>query len=257
MSWSGAKVRLADLIAEFGRPSTASSQQAAAYPFTRLRADGIWTLDRDVPDDSVGQLERAPVTGRLDPAVEGALRVPGAVEAVARSLVESQFPMTVVPDVLVAVGLDPETVLAGSAFGPARARRNQGWPRQILELWDFACGFCQYDGRLGSAVVGIEAAHVRWFNLGGPDDLDNGLALCSLHHKLFDRGALGIGPDHSVVVSRHFTARTEVAKRVYDLRGHRLRARVGTPMPAVRHVEWHRSEVFKGDSLAELNEGAD
>ncbi len=33
--------------------------------------------------------------------------------------------------------------------------------------------------------MGIGAAHVQWFNVGvgGPDNLDNGLALCSLHHK--------------------------------------------------------------------------
>ena len=40
--------------------------------------------------------------------------------------------------------------------------------------------------------MGIEAAHIRWFNLCGPDVPDNGLALCALHYKLLDRGALGL-----------------------------------------------------------------
>jgi HNH endonuclease len=44
--------------------------------------------------------------------------------------------------------------------------------------------------------VGIEAAHVQWFNFGGPDSLDNGLALCSLHHKLFDVGVHNLDAYH-------------------------------------------------------------
>jgi predicted restriction endonuclease len=32
-------------------------------------------------------------------------------------------------------------------------------------------------------------------------DIDNGLCLCSLHHKLFDKGVLGVGwgPAHGVL----------------------------------------------------------
>ena len=40
LPWSEAEHRLADLLAEFGRPSTTGRAQSAAYPFTRLRADG-------------------------------------------------------------------------------------------------------------------------------------------------------------------------------------------------------------------------
>jgi putative restriction endonuclease len=87
------------------------------------------------------------------------------------------------------------------------------------------------------------------FNLGGPDAFDNGLALCSLHHKLFDRGALGLDPEHRVVVSGLFTARTEVAKRIYELHGRELQPRRGTPLPAFKHTAWHVREVFKGEPL--------
>jgi putative restriction endonuclease len=42
-----------------------------------------------------------------------------------------------------------------------------------------------FDGQVGSAPGGIEAAHVRWHSQHGPDEVANGLALCSLHHTLF------------------------------------------------------------------------
>lgn len=252
--WSEAEVRLAHLIAEFGPPSRTGRPQSAAYPFTRLRADGVWRIDHDVPDDTLGPLREKQVVGRLEPALEQALRSdPKLVRTVARQLVESQFPMTVAPDVLTAVGLDSDL-----AFGPVaevadlvECRRRSGkWREAILAAWDRQCGFCGYDGQLGGAAVGIEAAHVRWFNFGGPDAPDNGLALCSLHHKLFDRGALGLDGDHRIRVSGEFTARTEAAKRVYDLHEKQLTPRRGTPLPAREYVDWHATQVFKGDALS-------
>jgi hypothetical protein len=71
-------------------------------------------------------------------------------------------------------------------------RRSSGWPALVLSAWDRQCAFCGYDGQLGNAAVGIEAAHVRWFNFDGPDDLDHGLAPCALDHQLLDRGVLGM-----------------------------------------------------------------
>jgi putative restriction endonuclease len=152
----------------------------------------------------------------------------------------------------IAVGLDPHQVFAvSSASSPdaERRRRSSWWPRAILEAWDRQCAFCGYDGQLGSSPVGLEAAHIRWFNLGGPDDLNNGIALCSLHHKLFDSGALGLDEEYRILVSGVFSARTEAAKRTYDLHNRPLRPRRGTDLPAVDYVAWHGREVFRGQPL--------
>jgi putative restriction endonuclease len=53
--WSQAQTDLAALLEDFGPPSKTGASQAAAYPFTRLRADGLWELDVDVPMDRVGR----------------------------------------------------------------------------------------------------------------------------------------------------------------------------------------------------------
>lgn len=127
--WSVAEKCLGELIAEFGPPSLTARRQSAADPFTRLRSDGVWTLDRDVPMDSLGALDSSPITGRLDPRLEQVLKEPGAIEAAARVIVDSQFPMTVAPDVLLAVGLDTTRVFAAPAPGTREdRRRNSAWP---------------------------------------------------------------------------------------------------------------------------------
>lgn len=254
LPWSTAETQLADLIAEFGPPSKAGRAQSAAYPFTRLRRDDIWLIDADVPDDALNPLREHRVTGRLDERLEAALRAkPSLLTQAARRLVESHFPMTVAPDVLTAVGLDPDAVVTGREVADdlaERRKRSSSWPQMILAAWDRQCAFCGYDGQLGGAAVGIEAAHVRWFNLGGPDSEDNGLALCSLHHKLFDRGALGLDQNHRIQVSGLFSARTEAAKAIYDLHDRPLNPRRGTALPSSEHVAWHDHQVFKGGALS-------
>jgi putative restriction endonuclease len=167
-----------------------------------------------------------------------------------RALVDSHFPPTVAPDVLTAVGLDPDDVLSTAGAGAtAPRRRDPAWRAAVLQAWDRQCAFCGYDGQLGVASVGVEAAHIRWFAFDGPDSLDNGLALCVLHHKLFDFGALGIDASLRTHVSTVFTARTDTGRAVYDLHGRDLRPRPGTAVPAAEHVSWHRREVFKGEPL--------
>jgi len=251
LAWSEAETRLADLIAEFGPTSRTGRAQSAAYPFTRLRADGVWHLTADVPDDKVTSLREGEVHGRLDGTIERALLADRVrLDSTVRQLVDAQFPSTIAPDVLLAVGFDPELLAPGTTtVTPEERKRSVQWREAIVRAWDGACAFCGYDGSLGGAPVGIEAAHVRWFKLGGPDELDNGLALCSLHHKLFDRGALGLSLDAHVQVSDHFRA-SGVGKQIYELHGRELRPRPGAQLPAEAHVEWHRTQVFKGSPLA-------
>lgn len=85
----------------------------------------------------------------------------------------SNFPETVAPDVLQAVGLDLREVLGGSDLlawqggAVAGCKRDPGWRLSVLEAWDRQCAFCGYHGQFAGSSVGIEAAHVRWFAFSG------------------------------------------------------------------------------------------
>jgi putative restriction endonuclease len=106
---------------------------------------------------------------------------------------------------------------------------------------------CGFDGALGRYPVGIEAAHVRWHSQEGPDEIANALALCALHHALFDLGVVGITEDREICVSGLYVARNEAGRAVDALAGQPLRTpRLRRPTVDVMYISWHHRQVFKG-----------
>jgi putative restriction endonuclease len=238
------------LLDDFGPPSV--GRYRAAMPFVHLESD-LWELsgDEGAPlKDSRAALCRAHATGRLRPEVEELLREdPSLIAESARMLVDLNFTPTYLEPICAEVGLDLDTAeaLAWNYRKPARARRRHGFRNEVLHGWRNRCAMCGYDGALGRDPAGLDAAHVFWHSQGGPDEPDNGLALCSLHHVLFDLGALGLNEDLSVRVSPHYVARSEQGERlVYDLEGRRLLDPAPRhPTPNGIHVHWHSTQVFR------------
>lgn len=138
---------------------------------------------------------------------------------------------------------------AGDMGIQEQRQRSHLRPAAVIETRDRQCAFCGFAGAAGGAVVGIEAAHVRWVKLGGPHELDDGRLLCSLHHTLFDRGMLRLDEEMRLVVSQRFSARTPIGRSIDDLHGHRLQPRRGTPPPAEQHMTWRREQVVQGLAL--------
>ena len=100
---------------------------------------------------------------------------------IARSLVDNSLFAAVAGDVLLAVGFAPtptQWATASVSVAVVECRRDATWRAAIIEAWDRQCAFCGYNGQAGGVPIGLEAAHMRWFALDGPDTLDNGMALC-------------------------------------------------------------------------------
>ncbi|MEV5374575.1 phosphorothioated DNA-binding restriction endonuclease [Streptomyces nondiastaticus] len=254
LQYSAVEEDLKRLLTEYGPPN----RTTPAYPFHHLASDGVWEVRTDrgpgSPGSGVRELRAAGAAGRLAPELRAALlREPSLLGRMARVLLDLHFPPSLHGELCEAVGLEPELELE---FGPAGAERLSAVRRQrdrrmrelVLTAYEYQCAFCGYDGRIGAVPVGLEAAHVRWWAFGGPDDVDNGLCLCSLHHKLFDKGVLGIGDGHRVLVSQHFVGRSPAAREhVIALAGRSL---IG-PQPGARpvaaaHLDWHARQVFHG-----------
>ena len=237
------------MLADFGPPNKTSS----AYPFHHLESDGFWNVDAldGYSGTSRIRLRANAATGSFSPDLEAALVAdPALVVLLGRAVLEEHFAPSLHLDICELAGLDLESAehaLVVSRLAQAR-RRDPEFRRLVLVAYEYRCAMCGYDGRLGGEAVGLDAAHVRWWAFDGPDTIDNGLCLCSLHHKLLDRGVMGVDLEHRVTVSEEFVATGVSAEAlVFDLVGRRLIGpQRGKPVPGEEHLDWHATQVFRG-----------
>ena len=247
---------LVDLLDGFGRPNPNNRP----FSFWRLPSDGVWEIEGDgeVGRTSAGDMrlrearEHNPV-GRFPGSVERLLRrEPGLVGEIASNLLRSHFPDSIHDDILTVIGLDLEA-LDTFASRRERRRRDPNFRSNVIRAYGHCCAICGFETRVGSRLVGVDAAHVRWHQAGGADvdDVTNGVALCALHHRLLDSGAFTLSP----ASSRETVV--EVAEDAHGGRGFEawLLAFHGRPIAepvradyriAEPSMAWHRTEVFKG-----------
>ena len=186
-------------------------------PFWYMRSDGLWEIPGGDALPKVANRKR-PVLGALRKASGGLpeeifrrLRQrPELLREVAQRILDEHFPSSYHEDLLAEVGLSLER----AATEKTRSRDPLFRPR-VLNAYGYRCAVCGLDANLDGATIGLEAAHVRWHSHGGPDEVSNGLALCPLHHKAFDVGAIGLVEDRTVAVS----SRLHGGESVDDLLG--------------------------------------
>jgi putative restriction endonuclease len=244
LSYREVEPRLTRLLGEFGPARRAAHPE---HPFWRLQADGIWTVPEAnriaVPvhgNVSAAALREADAHGGFtEPIFRALSERPMLLNAVAAKLLEDTFAGSLHEPLLDATGL-LWTV-------SVRRRRDPRFREEILRIYERRCAVCGHDIRMGGTDLGLEAAHIRWHAAGGPDEPENGLALCSFHHVALDRGALTLAPDLRIQISQNVLG-GDPAMEFLLLRhlgaGIRLPQR-GTPPPSEPYLHWHRREVFQ------------
>jgi hypothetical protein len=132
----------------------------------------------------------------------------------------------------------------------AKVRRVQSFFRRtVLGSYDMCCAFCRLgDGRL------LAASHIiPWADdETRRADPRNGLSLCALHDRAFDRGLMSVDEDLSILVSRQLLERPQEVEmhRVafVTMRGERMTLPTRfTPDPAA--LAYHRKHRFEADRL--------
>jgi putative restriction endonuclease len=238
---------LRELLIEFG-PTRSSVHPE--YPFWHLQSDGLWELTNstDLQPRTGGsnpprsQLLASDVHGGFpEPIFWAALTDPHLFADLAHDLLDAHFPASIHDDILSAVGLD---------LGVVRKRRRSRDPAfrgLVLTAYEHQCAVCGFELRLGGHGLGIEAAHIMWHQAGGPDTVQNGLALCVLHHKLFDRGVFTFSEDRVVQVSELAHGGNHFKDYLLQFHGGFLRnPQSPRYLPKPGYVDWHRREVFRG-----------
>ncbi len=255
---------LMQLLTEFGPSSAAKSRH---YPFWHLATDGhgaLWDLSgpRDVlkrppsATPSLGELREHHVKGGFPVGIDEALRhIPGLLQAVGSRLLDANFPATLHSDITATLGLDlnaasevrNDAAPAADYGNAGRQRRNPGFRERVLRAYEYRCCVCGFDLRIGHTPAGLEAAHIQWHHVGGPDIEPNGLSLCALHHKLFDLGVFTVEPtEHKVIFSQHAISGGRGTSGELQFHGQPIHAPQHSDLlPAPEFLAWNTKNVFK------------
>ena len=142
------------------------------------------------------------------------------------------------------------TVLTGSTRtgeGPvdratmlvSRKVRNRAFRRAVLHVYEGRCALTGMKLVNGGGRLETEAAHIMGVGDGGPDAVNNGIALSGTVHWMFDRGLIGMSDGGDILLSSKINDRESVEKMIYPDR----RARWPSALahrPHVQYLGWHR-----------------
>ena len=238
---------LENLLREFGPRRDSHNPQ---FPFWRLQNDGIWEVsDADQIRETVSgdayitDLRNYNVSGGFNETVFAQLQSDSElVFEVIHKLLEKHFPPSIHEDILQAVNIE----LPLQAFDTRT--RTSNFRRNVLRAYEYKCAICAFDVKLGTSPIALEASHIKWKSHGGPNETVNGLALCVMHHKLFDRGAFTLSRQWQVLVSDDVHGSVGLQEWLMAFHGQTINfPQRQSYYPEMDFIGWHVREVFQGD----------
>ncbi len=252
VSYEEAKEDLKKLLIDFG---PYRKIYYPSFPFVKLCNDGdIWELEGNnilntTKDWSDRELIDNSTSGGFTKEIYELLKKDkNLVSELAKLILNQYFTDTVQQDILVQVGLDLDS--------GTKTARSPDFRNKILRAYEYKCAVCGFNVRLGDTLVAVEAAHIKWHQYGGPDREENGIALCSLHHKLFDRGVFTLSQSLIFQVAENAHGTTGFDEWLLSFHGQEIR-RPQSPdyYPGDSYINWHVREVFRGPSRYTADSG--
>ncbi len=237
--------KLTELLSEFG---TGQSKPRPHYPFWRLREDNVWTVTNanlirqtDSGDAYITDLKDYNVSGGFHKTIAHHLEIDSSLALEISENILDHFRSSIHKDISQAVGIEYPF------HTPNRQKRDPNFREKVLRAYEYKCAVCGFDVKLQHQPVALEAAHILPREKGGPDTEENGLALCSLHHKLFDRGVFTLSAKLEILVSEYANGSTGFGKWLMRFHGKKINPPQSQMYyPRINFIDRHFREEFKG-----------
>ncbi|KKB33589.1 phosphorothioated DNA-binding restriction endonuclease [Bacillus thermotolerans] len=230
------------LIKSFGnRTSAPKSNQ----PFHHLNSSPIWDLK--LPEGvklissktaSVTLLRQDSVYGFInEEAFELLQRDERSRTILINYILEKFWPQTIQDELRSYFGF--------SFYNPyKKIKRDPKFASQVLANFRYRCAICGFQAMFNQTPFGLDAAHILWHSFEGPSTIDNGLALCKLHHWAFDKGVITVTPNKKIHVSKHFVGTDSTSQSLIEsLNGGELLSWKEIE-PSKVYFEWHNENIF-------------
>lgn len=220
------------------------------YPFWRLQHDGLAVVEADGPLDQRSSNDDPKVSSLRVQNARGGLTEPDhelllgdlELQSIAvHKLLDAHFPASIHDEVLRFFNL----VLSDPHSRDNYTERD--FRESVLAAYRNTCALTGYSLRFGDAYVGLEAAHLCWPQVGGNDSVSNGVAMTTLHRKLFHLGMFGINESYEIHVSSQLQENTKKGLNLGELHGRKIQLpRDPANYPSQKNLKWHAKWVFRG-----------
>jgi putative restriction endonuclease len=124
-----------------------------------------------------------------------------------------------------------------------RTVRNRQFRKRVLDVYESRCALTGMKLINGGGRAEAQAAHIMSVEAGGPDVVNNGIALSGTVHWMFDRGLISLSDNGDILLSRKINDVESVGKLIHGDRKARLPTSAAL-RPHPRYLEWHRSSRF-------------
>lgn len=130
----------------------------------------------------------------------------------------------------------------------SRKVRDAKFRRAVLHVYEGRCALTGMRLVNGGGRLETEAAHIMGVSDGGPDAVNNGIALSGTVHWMFDRGLISLTDTGDILLSSKINDRDGVEKMIYADRRARWPSTVAH-RPHPRYLAWHRERFgFQGQT---------
>ena len=123
-----------------------------------------------------------------------------------------------------------------------RKVRDRQFRERVLDVYGSRCALTGIKLINGGGRAETQAAHIMSVEAGGPDKVDNGIALSGTVHWMFDRGLISLSDAGDILLSRGINDRESVERLIFPDRKARLPAGAHRPHP--RYLHWDRTVCF-------------
>lgn len=249
LAFSEIQSDLTDLLKRY---SFSKNKQTPENPFVRLCGDGFWdyqgpTFNPSLNVPSATALNKAGAkAGFYLNLYEDLCKTPLLISTLAEEILAQNFAESLHLDLLDSVGLTYRYDTPGLVVDQ-RKKRNPEFRKLVSAAYENRCAVCKTSLRIDLNPVALEAAHIQWHAHQGPDQVNNGLLLCSIHHKLLDLGAYTVNHDLKVVVS-HTVESHQVGFDYWLGNFHHqeiVQTRNAEQSPDPKFLTWHAKNIFR------------
>ena len=246
LPYSEVDEKLGELLRDFG-PKRKNYQ--TQQPFWRLRNDEVWEIPAEYKvrqttsgDARKRDLDKYDVAGGFTEDIARQLSDDADLTSqIVQDILFEHFPPSIHRDILEAVQIELPLPRVG------HVKRDSNFLESVLLAYEYKCAVCGFDVRLRYQPIALEAVHIKWQQAGGPDTETNGLALCVLHQRLFDRGAFTLSKQLRIMVSNEANGSAGFQEWLMRYHGQTLSfPQRKSYYPNERYITWHVREVFQG-----------